>query len=408
MTLAKLWTIGFRDLMRNRRRSFFTLLAVALGLALLIVLNGFITGVFDDAIQNSIRLQTGHVQLRAPSYSDEKMSLLWADLLDNPAELVAQAQGVAGVQVATPVLWASGIVATPDDSAGLRVYGIDPASAFYEPLRAGLVAGAFPAADDRSGIVIGQRLANNLGLHVDDNVSLTVVNADGEPVEGAFTVRGIFSTGVVTYDESALFMPLAKAQAFTRTDGHASAIIMMLDAQDNADGVAVALATPTVKALTWRDLNQVMIQSVESSMAFYVILDAIVITIVAVIIANTLLMAVFERIREMGILAALGMKGRQIITMFVLEAAILGIAGIVLGVLIGLGGVSYLVNTGLYVGDMAGSTPGVPLGTTIYAAYAPGLFANLSLWTLLIILLASLYPGWFAARREPAEALHTL
>ncbi|MCB9152075.1 MAG: ABC transporter permease [Caldilineaceae bacterium] len=408
MTLAKLWTIGFRDLMRNRRRSFFTLLAVALGLALLIVLNGFITGVFDDAIQNSIRLQTGHVQLRAPSYSDEKMSLLWADLLDNPAELVAQAQSVAGVQVATPVLWASGIVATPDDSAGLRVYGIDPASAFYEPLRAGLVAGAFPAADDRSGIVIGQRLANNLGLHVDDNVSLTVVNADGEPVEGAFTVRGIFSTGVVTYDESALFMPLAKAQAFTRTDGHASAIIMMLDAQDKADAVAAALAMPNVKALTWRDLNQVMIQSVESGMGFYVILDAIVIMIVAVIIANTLLMAVFERIREMGILAALGMKGRQIITMFVLEAAILGIAGIVLGVLIGLGGVSYLVNTGLYVGDMAGSTPGVPLGATIYAAYAPGLFANLALWTLLIILLASLYPGWFAARREPAEALHML
>ncbi|MEZ4708339.1 MAG: ABC transporter permease [Caldilineaceae bacterium] len=408
MTLGKLWTIGYRDLMRNRRRSFFTLLAVALGLALLIVLNGFISGVFDDALQNSIRLQTGHVQLRAPTYADEKMSLLWADLLDNPDELAARAQGVAGVQTATPVLWASGIVATPDDSAGLRVFGIDPTSAFYTPLRDGLVAGAFPAADDRSGIVIGQRLADNLGLRVDDSVSLTVINADGEPVEGVFTVRGIFSTGVVTYDESALFMPLAKAQAFTRTDGHASAIVVMLDDQANADAVAAALAGPGVAALTWNDLNQVMIQAVESGLAFYVILDAIVILIVAVIIANTLLMAVFERIREMGILAALGMKGRQIITMFVLEAAILGLAGIALGVLIGLGGVSYLANTGMYVGDMAGSTPGVPLGTTIYAAYAPRLFANLALWTLIIILLASLYPGWFAARREPAEALHTL
>ncbi|MEZ4658751.1 MAG: FtsX-like permease family protein [Caldilineaceae bacterium] len=182
----------------------------------------------------------------------------------------------------------------------------------------------------------------------------------------------------------------------------------MLDDQANAAAMAAALASPGVATLTWNDLNRVMIQAVESGLAF--LYDSgrhRHSPVVAVIIANTLLMAVFERIREMGILAALGMKGRQIITMFVLEAAILGLAGIVLGVLIGLGGVSYLANTGMYVGDMAGSTPGVPLGTTIYAAYAPRLFANLALWTLIIILLASLYPGWFAARREPAEALHT-
>ena len=256
--------------------------------------------------------------------------------------------------------------------------------------------------------MIGQRLANSLQLSVDDKVSLTVVNGDGEAVEGIFTIRGIFSTGVVTYDENALFMPLSKAQAFTNSSRHASAIVIMLHDQAQADSVAAALAAPGIATLTWRDLNQVMIQSVTTGMGFYMILDAIVILIVAVIIANTLLMAVFERIREMGILAALGMKGRQIMLMFLLEAAILGIAGIIVGTIIGLGGVTYLANSGIYIGDMAGSTPGVALGTTIYAAYAPRLFFNLALWTLLIILVASLYPGWFAASREPAEALHTL
>src|SRR6185503_7996886 len=93
--------------------------------------------------------------------------------------------------------------------------------------------------------------------------------------------------------------------------------------------------------------------TMEVSMSFYTLLDAIIMVIVAVIIANTLLMAVFERIREMGILAALGMKGRQIMLMFLLEAATLGIAGVVVGVVLGLAGVAYLATVGLYIGEIS-------------------------------------------------------
>ena len=85
MTWSKLWVIAYRDLGRHRRRTFFTGLAVALGLALLILLNGWIAGVTDDALQNSIRLQTGHVQLRAPAYEADQLSLAWKDLIADPA-----------------------------------------------------------------------------------------------------------------------------------------------------------------------------------------------------------------------------------------------------------------------------------------------------------------------------------
>ena len=91
MTWVKLWVIAFRDLMRSRRRTFFTLLAVALGLALLIVLNGFIAGIIDDAVQNNIRLQTGHVQVRAATFPEGKRTLQWKYLLDAPQTIVAQA-----------------------------------------------------------------------------------------------------------------------------------------------------------------------------------------------------------------------------------------------------------------------------------------------------------------------------
>jgi len=151
MAWTKLWVIAYRDLTRNRRRTFFTLLAVGLGLALLIVLNGYIAGVMDDALQNSIRLQTGHVQVRAASYPDSKRSLQWRDLIERPETIATQAQAMPEVLAAAPVLWADAILNTSDESVGLQINGIDVNSRLYDPIRGAVVAGAFPEACSLAG-----------------------------------------------------------------------------------------------------------------------------------------------------------------------------------------------------------------------------------------------------------------
>ena len=181
MAFGKLWQIAYRDLGRNRRRSFFTLLAVAVGLALLIFINGLIAGVMHDAVENNIRLRTGHVQLRAPSYEEEKSSLEWQDLLTNGEDLAAKARALPQVASAAPVLWAIGILNTAEDTTNLQVYGIDVTSDFYAPVRDGLVEGEFLAADDRGGILLGKRLADSMGLQPGSKVSLTLIDADGQP-----------------------------------------------------------------------------------------------------------------------------------------------------------------------------------------------------------------------------------
>jgi ABC-type lipoprotein release transport system permease subunit len=407
--MLQLWRVAYRDLRRNKRRSILTLIAVALGMGLLVTLSGLVEGEIAGALENSIRLQTGHLQVREESYDEDKVSLKWEDLLANAPELAVQVQALPGVRAATPMLWASGILGTREETVGVRVFGIDPLSEAHSPIRESLVAGQFLSPDDRSGILMGQQLARSLGLAEGSQISLLVNTADEQPDEAIFTIRGLYNTGVPSYDESTIFLPLAKAQAFTRTEGRASAILVLLHRQEDADAIAATLRAPQLEVLTWRDLNQLFLSTIEVSMSFMYLMYLIVLAVVAVVIANTLLMSVFERTREMGILAALGMKGRQILTMFLLEAGMLGIAGIVLGILLGSLGVLYLATVGLDVGVEAGvASASFALGSTIYARFAPSAMAGLSIAGLVITLLASLYPAWFAARMEPIDALRAL
>lgn len=408
MALGRLWTIAWRDLGRHKRRTFFSIIAVALGLGLLIVLDGWIAGVVDGALQTSIRFETGHVQLRAASYEAEKATLQWKDLLADPDALAAQARAMPEVAAAAPVLRASGVLNTQDESTGVRLYGIDTESAVYDPFRETLMAGSWLAPDDRSGILIGKRLADSLGLQVGDRVNLAIVNANGEPDETSFDIRGLFSTGFFSYDDGAVLMPLAKAQAYTGTEGHASSIFVLLHQPADVERVVAALQSSDVVALSYLKLNEFFLQTMQSALGFYVLIYGIVILIVAVIIANTLLMAVFERIREMGILAALGMRGRHIAVMFLLEAAAMGLIGILAGLVIGMAGVAYLTNVGVSIGDIGSAAGNIPIGSTMYGAFDPSGMVSLSFWTLLITLLAALYPAWYASRLEPVEALRAL
>jgi ABC-type lipoprotein release transport system permease subunit len=405
MALSKLWQIALRDLLRNRRRSLLTLLAVALGLALLMAAHGLTSGMIEDTLQNTIRLQTGHVQVRAASYEDGKYSLKWADLLENADDIAAQASALPQVAAASPVLWASGVLNTGDESAGLQLYGIDPQTPVFAAIRQALVSGAFVTADDRDGIMIGQRLAESLGLAAGDRASVVVVDGDSRPNEAIFTIRGTFSTGLPAYDESTAFLPLSKAQAFTHTAGRASAVMIVLQRQNDADAVAAALTGTGGTVRTWRELNAVFMDMMQTSLGFYVILDMIVILIVAVLIANTLLMAVFERLREMGILASLGMRRGTIMLMFLLEAMILGSAGIGLGLLLGSAGVGYLTKVGVPIGDIGTAAPGLAMGTVMRGHFDWPTFGGLAAAMLVIILLAALYPARLAVSREPAVAL---
>lgn len=402
--MLQLYRMAYRNLNRNRRRSVLSALAVSLGLALLLLIAAVLRGEIQGSIQSSINLVTGELQIRAASYVEAKSSLKWEDLVANPDALAAQVKTLPEVSVATPRLFAAGILATGNQSTGVQLIGIDPGSPANAPFAEGMVAGTFLTAGDTEGILIGQPLANRFGLHVGDPVNLSANNSNGDINQQAFVVRGIFSTHTPTYDESTLLMPLAKAQAFTQTQNHASTIFILLKDRDQAQAVAAAFQAPGYQVQTWQTMNELILQTEQLANAYMVIIYLIVLAITATVVVNTLIMAVFERTREIGILAAIGMKGRRIMALFLAEASLLALGGILFGLVLGWLVCLYFEKVGFYIGNIG--TTGFLLGDRIYALLTAGDAVYLTLVALVVTLIASLYPALVAARLQPVEALH--
>ena len=399
-----LFKLAYRNLGRNRTRSLLSSLAVAVGMSLLLLMAAVLEGEMKGALQNTIRLQSGHIQIRPASYEEGQVSLKWEDLIAEPNQLIGKIKLLPQVTAATPRLVASGILSISDESKGVQILGIEPDSAANQPFRDGMLSGEFLNPDDREGILVGNVLAEKLSLKVGDKVNLLVNTSSGDVDEQLFTVRGIYTTRTPGYDESTVFMPLSKAQAFTVTENHASTIFVLLQDSEEAEAVEQALQTANYQVLTWREQNALLVQYEDFAGAYMIILYLIVLGITATVVTNTLVMAVFERTREIGILAAIGMKGRGIMAQFLAEATLLATGGVIGGLIIGGAMVAYFTINGIYIGDLGVS--GVLFEDRIYAHLTVGNTINLAIVTYIITLVASLYPARLAARMEPVEALH--
>jgi ABC-type lipoprotein release transport system permease subunit len=401
--MTQLFKMAFRDLLRNRRRSFFSSLALGMGLALLLLMAAVVTGEMRGAMNASIKLSSGHLQVHAQTYNENKTSLAWKDLIENPAQAAAQIAALAPVKAATPRLFASGIIASGEDSTGVRVIGIDPPSAANAPFVDGMLAGSFLSAGDREGVLIGRPLADKLGLQENDTISLLVNTSDGAVDQQNFTIRGVYSTSTPGFDNNTVLMPLAKAQAITRTENHASIIFVLLNQNEQTDAVARAMQTSQYDVKTYLQMNEIIVQTEQMSNAYMYLLYMIVLGITASVIVNTLIMSVFERTREIGILSAIGMKPWRIMVMFFIESLLLAVGGIIIGLILGGLMVYYASTVGFYIGNMG--ITGILLGERIYAYLTVKDTVSLAIVAFIVTLLAALYPALLAARMEPVAAL---
>ncbi len=401
--MIQLFKMAFRDLGRNKRRSFFSALAVSMGLALLMLMASVINGEMGGAIEQAIRLQSGHIQVRAQTYDENKSSLKWEDLIENPDQVASKIAGMSEVKVATPRLYASGFLATGDESLGVRIFGIDPQSVASDPYREGVISGSYLTPDDREGVLIGKPVAEKLNLKAGDQIDLSVNTSNGDVDEQQFTVRGIYTTNTYGFDSNTIFLPLAKAQAITQTENHASIIFVLLKDTALTNSVAAALKTSSLKVLTWNDMNKLIADTEALARSYIGIFYLIILAISSSVIINTLIMSVYERTREIGILSAIGMRGGRIMSLFLTESSLLAVGGVVMGVILGSLATYYFNLHGFYIGNMGLS--GIMVTDTIYARPTLNDTISLTILTFIVTLIAGLYPALMAAQMEPVEAL---
>jgi ABC-type lipoprotein release transport system permease subunit len=405
--MIQLFKMAFRDLGRNKRRTILSALAVAVGMGMLLMMSGVLVGEMQGALKNTIQLNSGHLQIRGLNYDENKISLKWDDLIENPQALIDTVTAqYPQIVAATPRLVASGIVTRGENSRGVQVIGLDPESAANQVYRQGLLEGDFLTADDRDGILVGQPLADKLGLAVGEQINLLVNTSNGDVQEQMFTIRGIYSTNTFGYDESTVFLPLAKAQTITGAENRASLIFIMLKDREQSDAVAAALQSPNYTVVTWRDMNAMIVQVEEFANAYMTIFYLIVLGITATVVSNTLVMSVFERTREIGILAAIGMKGRCILAQFLTEAALIATLGVIGGIIFG-GAITYYFGVNGFPMDVGkfGLT-GILIENRIYTVLTLDNVIYLSVLTYIVTLVASFAPARMASRMEPVEALH--
>lgn len=407
--MALLLKLAVRNLRRNFRRSLITSVSIALGLALLIVSISLQDGAYRDMIDAGVDLYAGHVVVQGEGYQEERDPQI---VVPSTAEVERVAQRLVPGATVLERVFVDGLLTSPRGSTGVSVIGVSPEEERATgDLDERLVRGHY-LGDDPTDIVIGATLADTLDVDVDEK--LVLMHQSGGDIESQlFRVRGVFRTGSDELDGFLALVPLEAAQEITGIGEEVSQVAVYLPDIDDTEEVTArlrqALAARPVEVLPWMEALPQLYEYVLIDEAGGYIFLGIIALIVAIGILNTMLMSVLERMRELGMMLALGMSPTKLLGMVLLEAALLGTLAALFGLAVG-GAASwafavYGLDYSALFGD-ALEVAGVVIDPKIYADISLpkwGLFTGLAIATAV---LAGLYPAIKAARLTPLEAMH--
>jgi ABC-type lipoprotein release transport system permease subunit len=406
--------LAWRNMWRNWRRTTIAVVAIVLGLIMLLFMDGLIAGSDQAIFGNAVRLYGGNIQIHAIGFRDKATRLPLLPL-ENADSVVQTARAQPQVTFASKRINTGGMISSREGAYAVGITAVEPAfEASYSLQAENIVDGRYLLPDDGDAVVIGRGLADMLNVTVGDRVTLVGRSLHESMRQRTVTIVGIYELGLAEAEKLSVFITLGEAQTLYDLRDQATEVTIGLQKVGQEQQVVAALqrAFPELEVDSWATLRPELRQTMDTKAAVSSFFAFIVILIAAIGILNLMLMAVFERTREMGILAAVGMKGRQIMTLFLWEGTLIGVVGAVVGCVLGtLALVALNAAGGLDFSYMSSASMGevsALMGTHIYPTYSWANAFNRGLAVAIIAALAALYPAWQASHQEPAQALHHL
>jgi len=401
--------IAWRNVWRQRRRTLLIAAAMGAMMALLVFYDGMIGG-FEQAIYgNAIQLLGGNIQVHAPGYSDTLGSKPLLPLAD-PDAVVQAAEAQPNVVAASKRIVTGGLATNREGAFAVSIIGIETAKeADITPVSANITKGRYLNPDDGDLIVIGQGLASAMGIDVGDRITMVGNSRNEQTRQRTMTVVGIYDVGVPSVEKSMIYLSLAEAQNLFGLDGQVTEVVISLKQIGQEAGVISAInkSAPGYEVETWENSFPELKQTMEMKTGVMGYMGVFMLSIAAIGILNLLMMAVFERTREIGIIGALGLKPREITYLFLLEGILIGVMGAVIGAVLGTALNGTLSVVGLDYSQFADLTEYTALiSGRIYTQLVPLKVIQHAFTVAIIAALAALYPAIQASQREPAEALH--
>ncbi|UCG53412.1 MAG: ABC transporter permease [Candidatus Latescibacterota bacterium] len=399
--------IAFRNIFRQKRRTFLTILTMFGGVTLCSFSIGWMDGSYNYIIDMFTRYQLGHIQIHRQGYID-RPSLY--DTIDDYSVVASSIESAPGVTRTSPRLYAAGLVSVGDKSAVSRLIGIDSQLENAATLFDRKITSGRPFSRDASReAVIGVGLAKRLAAVVGDTIVVVSQGADGSIANDAYTVVGLISTGDPASDQMALYLELADAQELLVLDGRIHEIAVVADDLHGVRRLASllqeGLADPGLVVEPWQVFARAFYDAMMADKAGGWVMLMVIVFVVAIGVLNTVLMSVLERTREYGLLRAVGTRPRQIFWLVIIEVCIMAAVSVALGCLAGWG-LNYWL-----------SIKGIPMpfefsygGMEFTHAFTEVNTRSFVIPIVVVILSAvvvSALPALRAARTAPAEAMRT-
>jgi ABC-type lipoprotein release transport system permease subunit len=401
--------LAWRNIWRHHRRTIIIVLAMSMTLALMMFYDGLMSGFTDAIYGNAVKVLGGNIQVHAQGYRSQANSTPLLPLAD-PLAVIKAAQANPQVLAATQRINTGGLVINREGTFAVGITGVQPENELnVNIIGQNVKAGRNLTSADGDSILVGKGLADAMSVQVGDRITLVGQAQHQQMRQRTLTVVGIFDLGMADIEKQTVYISLAEAQSLYNLNGQSTEVSVFMKqlGQESAVITAMKPGLPGYEIESFEANYPDLASAINTKGGVMNIFSVVIIAIAGVGILNLLLMAIYERTREIGMLGAMGLRPAQISLLFILEGIMIGLVGVAVGIVFGLAINGLLMKVGLDFGSLSGVASYMALiKGKIYPTWGTEKLVMRASVVAIISALAAVIPAIEAGQREPAEALH--